>query len=838
MKEISTKQVGSTQWQFKRSPLSIGVLLAVATLNANAQGYSSTLEEVIVTSQKRQQTLQEVPISVNVVSGEKMANSGIERIEDLQSYVPNLTMSETGVGNNIYIRGIGSGINPGFEQSSAMFVDGVHFGRSQLYRAPMFDMERVEVLRGPQSTLFGKNAIAGAINMTTAAPTEEFEGRITGLYEPDHGERELTAVLSGGIGNVSARLALRDYRLDGYVRNTFLNRDEPSKDEFTGRLTVQWDVLDSLTAKIKYERNDFDVDGRQVEIISDAFSGHLPAGTSSNPGISYAAVLNSLGAQGVGDGTQDFARNSNGDFSYNSSDNITLNVDYEIGDMTLTSVMGLLSYDSNELCDCDFTSASIFNAPLEEEFDQFSQELRLTSAGDEFIDWIVGVHYQSNDLQAVDKIQVPSDSILRAVVTDGITRRQLAAGDSLAVAQATGAGAAALFVDNVGRREFNQDNESLAIFGDMTVNFTDQTRLSLGLRYSEEEKDATRDFVALDGNGNAFGSSVADQTRVATLVSLYAGIFGAQLSGSPLTSHDLSASRKDDSFDFSVKLSHELNDSVSLYGSVSTGFKAGGFDSRSNTVPGASMDPGLNSQNVSVGDGTFEFEDEKALSYELGSKMRFSDNIELNTAVFLTEYDDLQISIFDGRLGFNVGNAASATIQGIELDGRWQINEYIGMFGALAFLDFEYDSFENGQCYIGEQGAVIQGGREFCDKTGETNQYVADYSGAIGFDGQFPMGDYYTLNAGIDVTFSDDFITAQNNDPATQQDSYAKINARIALAGADSSWEIALLGRNLTDERVVPYTNPTPLSGSFNVKSEYGFVERPRSVALQGSFKF
>ena len=159
------------------------LLMPVAT-TALAQERRAVLEEVIVTAQLREQSLQDVPVSVSAISGEKLLSAGLNKIEDLQAYIPNLTMTENGIGTSIYIRGIGSGINQGFEQSVGMYVDGIYYGRAQLARAPFLDLERVEVLRGPQNILYGKNSIAGAISIVTTRPSEEFEGSVSATYEP------------------------------------------------------------------------------------------------------------------------------------------------------------------------------------------------------------------------------------------------------------------------------------------------------------------------------------------------------------------------------------------------------------------------------------------------------------------------------------------------------------------------------------------------------------------------------------------------------------------------------------------------------------------------------
>jgi outer membrane receptor protein involved in Fe transport len=190
----------STRTAVRGSALLTG--LALTTLGApaaNAQQdvQGAVLEEIIVTAQKREESLQDVPISVNAVSGEKLAEAGIVRLDDLRAYVPNLQVTETGIANNFYIRGIGSGLNQGFEQSVSIFADGIYRGRGHQSRMAFLDLERVEVLRGPQPILFGKNAIAGAVNLISAKPTQEFEGGFRVAHETEYDETIADLTLSG-----------------------------------------------------------------------------------------------------------------------------------------------------------------------------------------------------------------------------------------------------------------------------------------------------------------------------------------------------------------------------------------------------------------------------------------------------------------------------------------------------------------------------------------------------------------------------------------------------------------------------------------------------------------
>lgn len=793
-------------------PLAAAIVLVGGSLFASTaaaqteQHAGPMLDEVIVTAQKRVESLQDVPISVTSVSAEKMAEAGIDRIEDLAVYVPNLSMAENGIGTSIYLRGIGSGINQGFEQSTGMYVDGIYHGRAQLSRAPFLDLARVEVLRGPQPILFGKNSISGAISMVTATPGDEFEGSVTALYEADHDEIESQLVLSGPISDtVGARLAVRYRELGGYMENAHLGRDEADREELAIRGTLTWDATENLNLTLKAETGSFDVTGRDIEIIDD-----FPSVNPAFGGLNYSQIQSLVFGQPseVLNVEQDFKRSSNGDHSNNDTDNVTLKVDYAIGDHTFTSVSGYLSYEYDEHCDCDFSAASVLTVPLQEEYDQFSQELRLTSPGGETLDYIVGLFYQTNDLNFDEVIGIPSDSILIPAVNGRIP------GGGTAIAS-TGA-----------TRAFTQDSDIWAVFAQATWNINEQWRLTVGGRYTAEDKEGTRQIVLR----NLDGSVVSDPTQAFLASAVYGGLFNLQL-----VDHDLTGSRDESSFTPQLTLQYDWSDSTMVYGTASTGFKSGGYDARGNVVPGTT--------NPLVADptkGSWEYEDEEATSFEIGSKSRLGGGVaELNTALFFTTYDDLQVSIFDGRLGFLVDNAAEAEITGVEIDGRWAMSENLTLSGSLAWIDFEFTDFANGQCNFLE----VQSGACSADGTisykGRTNQYVADWSGTLSGDYSIPLGTALEARATLDLVYSDDYHTSQNLDPTVIQDSYWLANARVSLGSVDGKWEVAILGRNLTDEGVVSYANNVPLSSStFGVLSHFAFVNRPRSVALQGTYRF
>ncbi len=762
-----------------------------------AQGL--VLEEVIVTSQLRIESLQDVPVSVSAVSGTKLMEAGIDKIEDLQAYVPNLTMSETGIGTNIYIRGIGSGINQGFEQSTGLYIDGVSYGRAQLSRAPFLDLERVEVLRGPQNILFGKNSIAGALSITTAKPSEEFEASVSALFEPDHNEEVYDLIVSGPITDrLGARLAYRNRTMDGYIENLTLDRDEPGRDEETARLTLTLDVTPDFDLTLKYEHSAFDVNGRQVEIVEEE--------PSLSSGLTYGQIL-FLGGGGIFpaqdvsvlNNSQDYKRSSNGDYSDNEIENLTLSANYALGDNTLTVIAAANSYEYEELCDCDFTGANIFTLLSEEEYDQYSFEARIASPAGETFEYIGGIYYQDSELKFEDEFFIAANSILVPVINVNPAAPVPGLGNFVS--------------DTSAPRDFKQDSELMSAFAQVTWRVQDDLRLTFAARYSDNEKEASRSLGATNIDGTALTGARA------TIVPLvYGQVFQLEV-------HEVSDKRSKDNIAPMITAEWDMNEELMLYTSLSRGYKSGGFDVRSNASPNST--------------GTFEFDEEEATSFEFGAKSTWLDGAaELNATVFFTEYDDLQVSIYDGAVGFNVGNAAKAETQGIEIDGRIRLTEQLTLSGALAFLDFEFVDFKNGQC---NQGEVPDSPVDptLCDYTGKTNQYVADWSGNISLDYYRLLSGGLAVRSTLDIIFTDDYNPSQTLDSAMDQDGYSKINARIALSDADDVWELALVGKNLTDEEILTYSSASPLAFSlFGAKSRYAFYERERTIAIQGTYRF
>ncbi len=782
--------------------LVISGLISQATFAEDA-----ALEEVFITAQKRVQNLQDVPISVNTLSGEKIESAGITSIERIADYIPSFNMTQTGIGTNIAIRGISSGVNQGFEQSAAQFIDGIHYGRAQLARAPFLDIERVEVLRGPQSILFGKNSTAGAISITTAKPTEDFEGKVSALYEPEYGEQDIRLILSGPVSDtLSGRLAILSSSIDGYMENTTLSRDESADENQVVRASLRWQPTDDWDINLKLEDGSFDSDGRNIEVVKPVFNPNTvndPVTNQPIQPIAYQTILSYLTqGQYFLDTAQDFKREANEDFSYNDTENQTLTLEYSTENHTITSVTGHNAYTYDELCDCDFTGAPGFFIRSDEDYSQYSQELRIASDEDQTISYLGGVFFQSSSLDFHDVVGVPTDSF---IATAFISRIGATAANALRGAST--------------QRDFEQDTDLGAIFAQGTWNFTDTSRLILGARYTSETKKGSRYQYHVTPGGTAL--------PIGSPTDLY-NIIWRNFRVEP---HNVSGSRNESDVNPQITLQHDLNDTDMIYATYSTGFKSGGYDARANSTVGGIYD-------AADTNGSFEFENEEANNIEIGGKFLFSDEVELNAALFRSKFENMQTSQFDGSLSFNVTNAGEALVQGLEIDSRWAATESLLLRGGVAFIDFEYTDFKNAQCYFGQADPNNDG---ICDATGKRREFTPEIQGNIGADYTILFAGGMKLVSTLDLIYSSEYLTTPSLDPKFKQDAYTKLNARIALSDKDDIWEVALIGKNLTDESIVTYANGLPVASvltSGTSSGYYAFYEKPVTVALQGTFKF
>lgn len=751
----------------------------VAILISSPVAFSQTLEEVVVTAQIREQSLQDVPISVSAIDGEVIEDRSVDNLQSLSASVPNFYVAETQIDTSISIRGVRSGANKGFEQSVPLNFDGVTYPRSQLARTPLVDLERIEVLRGPQPTLFGKNAIGGVVSVTSAKPTEEFEGKFSTSHESEHDESQSLLVLSGPLSEtLLGRLTVSTREMDGWIINERMKRLEPQRDETYIRGQLAWTGDNDIDYNLKVETADFDSVGYAMEALAPqdgyglVFRGPIAVETDEN-----------------------WVRSSGETFSQNTMDNVvfTVNIPMDNGG-TLTSITSMVEYDSYEVLDLDYVGLEILDGTNQsEKYEQTSQEIRYTSPGGENVDYIVGAYFQTADVDVTD--YVPLGSFLAL------------AGPPVS-----------LLVGTNWDRLYKQSSDMYSVFGQADINLDGNWRLTVGARYSSEDKDGSRNLT-LDGTGTALAGSPL-------LNILWAGVLN-------VGPHSIASSRSENSFDPMVRLSYDLSDNSQMYVSYTEGSKAGGFDIRGNSIPGT---PLVSSE------GGWEFEEENATNIEWGYKMK-SDRAQFDFTYFSTEYDDLQTSVFDGVLGFKVGNASAAELDGFEMQGRYLLAEGFEFYASLASLDYKFTDWKNSQCAYGE--APTNG--IYCDRSGASVIFAPENTGNVGFDYETVLSNNWVFDANLNVDYSSEYYVTTNLDKNIEEGGYSKVGLVLGLESSDGKWRLSLIGDNLTDERIKVVGGTIPLARTFVRLASGGALDgiaydaiydRPKNVTLKLDYNF
>lgn len=763
-------------------------LAALMAAVDSAGALAQQLEIITVTAQRREQAVTDVPIAIAVVEGQTLADLSIDTLDDLQLTVPNFQVTQTGIGTQMYIRGIGTGNDPAFEQSVAQFVDGVSYGRSQLTRAPFFDLERVEVLRGPQSVLFGKNTTAGALNLITAQPTRDFQGYVTATYIPEFNDRQVDGAISGPLADrVFGRIAMRYYGSDGFVSNPNKSRDEPSRDDFAIRGTVLFEPTDRFDATLKIEHNQTEARGREIEVVHDINTQTLPNGVP----LTFANALAGAGLPGaITDSEFNFIRDADTDeFADNSLFNATLTANYDVGFGTLTSVTGWLSYTRDELADLDFTNYFILTGFVKEKYEQFTQEVRVVSEQDQRLRWIAGGFFQSSTLS-----------------NDDIT------GFGPAIANLGFAPLA-----NVGlERNYQTDSTAFALFGELTYDITERLRVIGGLRWTTEDKDATRRILATT-DPLAFGAGLV--TDPVVLATIQAGL-GVELDNPGGGSgHNLNQSRSESVLTPSVTVEFDATPDLMVFAAYKEGFKGGGFDVRGNRT------------------GFFEFEDETVTSYEAGLRADIGARAQINATAYFAEYSNLQISQFDGTIGFNVGNAGETEISGLDVDGRIALTDELSLAAGVSFLNFEYTDFRRGNCAFQEtpDGDIVDG-VQLCDYTGRRGRFTPELSAFARLSYDRPITDTLDFSGVLNIGYTGSHDIHDNLDPLGAVDAYTMVDLRAGIGG--ERWEVAILGRNLLDENVLTFSANVPFASQVGANTQYAIPLRPRAIGVQASLRF
>ncbi len=749
-----------------------------------AQG--GILEEVVVTAQKREQSIQDVPISIIAISGENLRANGISDLEGMSASVPNFNFTENvSGGDNMYMRGIGSGFNFGFEQTVGQVIDGFFYGRSRFGRGAFLDIERVEILKGPQGALIGKNTSAGVVNITTAKPTDEFEAWGAGTWEFEGAEGfNFEGAVSGPVTDgLKARLALRYDERDGFVNNVFNGDDEQALDDYTLRATVVWDISESLDATFMYQRGDYDRNGRTSQLgqCGAALRNFDPDGPGPAPAGALFGAITSTGEDceaNFSHNVVNFRNGVPGRRKYDTEfDTFGMTLNWQVfGDHTLTSLTGYSEYDTLDDFDADFTFAELASVLATEDYQQWSQEIRLTSPTGNQFEYIIGAFFLftdhevdlRRDIAALPPPLTPSSNLINTI----------------------------------------QEGETYAVFGQLTWHVNDYWDFTVSGRFTHEQKDA-----------------VQIQTPTALYTNTPIALFPPV--GPTAGLHNISGKRTENNFSPTANLQWRPNENTMLYASVARGFKGGGFDMQ-------------NDGSQATAASTFEFEDEDVTSYEVGAKLVLLDgSAQFNINWFRSEFDNLQVTSIDATtITFNVGNAASAISTGVEADAKWAVSDNLTFNAAIAYLDAEFDSYPNAPC----NAELILSGNctgagMTTDLSGRELAYAPEIAASISGQHQWQLTNALELTTFVQVAYSDDYALVLDLDPNAFQTSYAKVDATFTLSNPDHSWEISLIGRNLTDRTTRAYSDDAQ-GGPFMIGSHLTLMDPPRSIALQGRFRF
>lgn len=732
-----------------------GIALAAAATHAAAQGTESPssahgFEEIIVTATKRAESLQDVPISVAVISGNMINELGLSRFEDLQSTIPNVQIDNSLGAPSIFIRGMGSGAsNFSFEQSVGLFVDGVYSGRSRFFTVPLFDVAQVEIVRGPQGALFGRNTNAGAVSITTAKPTDERFISLRGGYEVLYDGYFLEGIASGPLSDTfGVRVAGTVNREGGYLRNHATGKREPVTDTWYLRGTAVWKPSDGFSATLRVEGGKVDQDGGVFQLFNRGTAALADLWFATDPNAEDNLDLNRSVIPLLPE------------FDDTDTLNGSLTIEIPLGDHTLTSITAAGGVNNLKSVEYTGTSLQIAASTLGENFDQWSQEVRLSSPTGGAFEYILGVLYTRHKLKTLQESEFNNFGPFTGVST----------------------------------RTYHERDRAISPFLSATWSPIEQLTLIGGLRYTDEVKRGRTSHVA---------SGV---------------IFPTYLP------YSYSGRRHEKHFTPSLTVQYKPSRELMLYALYATGTKAGGFLSNDATLQA----------RILAGTNDYEFEEETAKSYEVGVKATlFGGKGLLNVAAFQTDFDDLQVSNFNGDF-FITNNAAKARSKGIEADFRANVAEGVTLSLSGAYLDGKFREYPNGPC-IDVTPNPDCSALQTQDLGGYRLQRAPKWTGSTNLDIRRPIGSDLAFGGTFNVNYKSKYYGGQNLSEYDAEKAFAKINARLAIGASDDRWQIAVVGRNLTNKLTKNWSFPTP---AFGGNAHTTSISQPRMITIEAQTRF
>ena len=811
-------------------------------------------EVIIVTATLRAADVQDIPIAVTAVSPEQLDRQNVLDIKSLTSISPsfNVQSSQTeSQGTSIRIRGVGTtGNNTGLESSVGVFIDGVYQSRPGIALGDLLDLERLEILRGPQGTLFGRNTSAGALNLTTKRPNLT---KVEAFGNFTYGNYDFFNVQAGvSVPLVTDQLGLRlsgAYRKrDGFLNSVGVPGAESSnRDRYVIRGQLLWEPSSDISIRLigdyaKATENCCDaVIVRETELQPFfAFNG-LP-----NDGV---AVSGLQALQNLQTNSQQFLNNTE---QYGFSGELK----WDLGPAQMTYIGSYRHFEAESAQESDFVSLNLFSTgrgstaapgfprtggPIK----TMTHELRFQgSAFNDALDFLIGAYYSDEKIDEVQSMTLGTD-YQRAVSAGNFGN--LAGVNPLFALTALGNGGVPVnAAGNFAVNRFRQNAESFSIFTHNVINFTDHFSLTLGARYVDETKRGSFDQLAAFSpacqaitNGVIAGTVPAAlragalgatcfpfATSVGITVPGTGGtVLASSIPGLPLP-REFNDVFKDDELTYTAQLAYNSNNGFLAYAGFSRGFKSGGF----NLDPAAAAngnDPRFNSEKVNA--------------YEAGIKTEFANGrIRANLALFHMDMSDFQVLEFTG-VQFQTFNVAAAKSTGAELEMYGQFDSGISVNLAVTYADARYPS----NCANGVLGnaATLQTVRSLCGAQLTNAPKLAGVAG-ITYDNQITDSGWKML-ANFNINYSDDRRTSTSPldtnglpIPLDIQQSYFKMNARLGFTTPDDRFSFELWGTNLNNEITRGITANTPLRGGAGTRSRIGFVEEPRMYGITVRAKY
>lgn len=770
-----------TKKPLSRTLSALMALTAGATFQgvAHAQADDSNgwmLEEVVVTAQKRQEKLSDVPVAVTALTADQIEAAYANNIEGLQAMVPSVSFRKGNTTRNsaLTIRGIGTiSFSIAAEPSVSTVVDGVVLGRSGQAFGDLYDLERVEVLRGPQGTLFGKNASAGVVNMVTKRPTEEFSGYVEAQIFQDN-EYQLKASVSGPISDKArGSLTVLDKQFDGYIRNVYNNEMTNGYDRSAVRGMLEFDAADDLSMLFIAEHYKAEDDCcADLELLPSGRNPASPAAPSSNGIVNGVADLD-LGQRQV-----------DHDLTTHTSDQTTafsVQVTKTLGDYELTSITAYRAWDNTEIREGDFTSIAgqsdlpMFQAPFllhdvgPQEWRQLSQEFRLASPVGEFIEYQVGAFYWNIDSERSFTREASCqnnagqlDQAMTWYANENLTGADLTTALADIGAYTASLGVTCVASDIVSATAYmTTEFDNWAVFGDGKINISDRARVLYGLRYTSDEVSYTHKRRSNDKYGRR-----AVGVRPATENTDFAG-----------SADETNVSGK-------LGFQYDLNEDSMVYVTASQGYKGPGFNVYYNFAAN--------------GNDARPISEETSESLEAGYKYT-SGSLMLNAAIFSTDISDFQANNFDcsdGTCITRLTNAGDVSTSGVELDFTWRPMENLTLIGGLASIEAEIDKFN---CPIGAANCSTRSGLPVPFAPELKYSLMAEYV--------VPMDGMNLILNGSFVHTDEQIADLPSNsgatNPAAVIPEYDIFNASVSLSFDDDRYRISLIAKNLGDEQYV-----------------------------------